>query len=51
MFTDILGWPMEEVQVYLARVRKELRDKRYHTYFWTRTVYGRKPTAREVSGE
>lgn len=48
MFTDILGWSMSEVQVYLAKVRKELRDKKYHTYFWTRAVYGRKPAATET---
>ncbi|RSL85745.1 hypothetical protein CDV31_016520 [Fusarium ambrosium] len=51
MFTDILGWPMDEVQVYLAKVRKELRDRRHHTYFWTRTVYGRKPTEEETPSQ
>lgn len=47
MFNTILDWSMEEVHVYLAKVRKELRDKKHHTYFWTRTVYGRKPTPQE----
>ncbi|KAI8648345.1 hypothetical protein NCS56_01518800 [Fusarium sp. Ph1] len=51
MFTDILGWSMDEVQLYLSKVRKELRDKRHHTYFWTRTVYGRKPAVGETSGQ
>lgn len=33
LFTQILGWKSEEVQVLLANVRKDLRDPRIHAQF------------------
>ena len=33
MFTKVLGWSYEEVQVFLAQARKELKDKRIHAYW------------------
>ena len=32
LLTNILGWQPEEVQVYLAEMRRGLRDKRIHAY-------------------
>ena len=33
LFTALLGWQLEEVQVLLANVRKNLRDPRIHAQF------------------
>ena len=33
LFTQILGWKKEEVQVLLANVRKDLRNPRIHAQF------------------
>lgn len=38
-----LGWKPEEVQVYLARFRKELRDPKIHPYVLLKTVWAQKP--------
>jgi len=43
MFTKVLGWSYEEVQVFLAQARKELKDKSIHAYWPVYCVYGRKP--------
>ncbi|KAJ4202469.1 hypothetical protein NW767_005838 [Fusarium falciforme] len=40
---DMLGWSKEEVQVYIALVRRELRNTKNHAYFRLRSVWGRKP--------
>lgn len=42
LFTRVLGWSSEEVRVFMAQVRKDLKDRRIHAYwnFWI--VYGRK---------
>ncbi|KAM6535882.1 hypothetical protein FALCPG4_005411 [Fusarium falciforme] len=42
-FTRVLGWTHEEVIVHLAMVRKELADKRIHTYWSIYSTYGRRP--------
>ena len=33
LFTTLLGWQVEEVQVLLANVRKNLRDPKMHSQF------------------
>lgn len=33
MFTSVLGWSIEEVQVFLVGVRDDLRKKDVHAYF------------------
>ena len=43
MFTRVLGMTFEEVQVYLAEVRRDWRDRRVHAYTRVGVVYGRKP--------
>ncbi|KAI1827737.1 S-adenosyl-L-methionine-dependent methyltransferase [Xylaria intraflava] len=43
LFTKVLGWSHQEVTVFLARVRKEIRDPRMQPYFLIEVVYGRKP--------
>lgn len=43
LFTRALGWSIEEVQVFAAALRADLRNKKMHAYwnFWV--IYGRKP--------
>ncbi|KAJ9137108.1 S-adenosyl-L-methionine-dependent methyltransferase [Pleurostoma richardsiae] len=43
LFTRALGWSADEVRVFMARVRQDLRNRKMHAYwnFWA--VYGRKP--------
>lgn len=42
LFTRVLGWDPEEVQVFLAGVRKELVDRSIHAYTKLYFNYGRK---------
>ncbi|KAM5349565.1 hypothetical protein ACJ41O_006070 [Fusarium nematophilum] len=37
------GWSKEEVAVYCAKLRREVRSGKYHPYYKVRIVYGRKP--------
>ncbi|KAJ5463278.1 hypothetical protein N7475_008222 [Penicillium sp. IBT 31633x] len=41
-------WSNDEVQVYLSKVRAELRNPRTHAYEYARRVWARKPTEEEV---
>lgn len=43
MFTSVLGWTIEEVQVFLVGVRNDIRRKDVHIYFHYYFVYGQKP--------
>ncbi|KAF4816057.1 Secondary metabolism regulator LAE1 [Colletotrichum siamense] len=43
-FTRAHGWTREEVIVFLAEVRKDLRDRSIHAYWPIYSLYGRKPT-------
>ncbi|KAL8805224.1 MAG: hypothetical protein Q9182_002099 [Xanthomendoza sp. 2 TL-2023] len=44
LFTQVLGWKTEEVQVLLANVRKDLRNPKIHVQFDFYVAYGQKPT-------
>lgn len=41
--TTVQKWTREQVQVYMAHLRKELRAGHYHVYYWQKVVWGRKP--------
>ncbi|KAH6857036.1 S-adenosyl-L-methionine-dependent methyltransferase [Chaetomium sp. MPI-CAGE-AT-0009] len=43
VWSSVMGWSNEEIQVYLANLRREMRDKSIHTLYPHRVVYGRKP--------
>jgi hypothetical protein len=43
MFNAVMGWSREEIQVYLAHLRRQMRDRTLHTWYPHRVVYGRKP--------
>ncbi|CAI7589393.1 unnamed protein product [Penicillium glandicola] len=44
LFTRVLGWSNNDTQVFLAGVRKDLKNPAVHTYCNLHVVYGRKPT-------
>ena len=43
LFTRVLGWSNEQTQVFLAEVRKEVKNPNAHMYGKLHVVYGRKP--------
>lgn len=43
LFTRVLGWSMERIEVLLAGVRNDLKDRKIHAYAEVYIVYGRKP--------
>ncbi|KAH7176370.1 S-adenosyl-L-methionine-dependent methyltransferase [Dactylonectria macrodidyma] len=45
IFGHGLGWSMEEVQVIMAKVKKDLKDPSIHLYLPVYFIYGRKPEA------
>ncbi|KAH7034270.1 methyltransferase domain-containing protein [Macrophomina phaseolina] len=45
LFTHMLGWKKEEVDVVVAKVRNEIMSKWLHSQFDLHVVYGQKPRA------
>lgn len=43
MWNAVMGWSKEEIQVYIAHLRRQLKDTKIHPYYRHRVVYGRKP--------
>ncbi|KAI8648859.1 hypothetical protein NCS56_01501900 [Fusarium sp. Ph1] len=43
IFSTVMGWKEEELQVYMAEVRKDLTDPSIHLYVPIYFVWGRKP--------
>jgi SAM-dependent methyltransferase len=43
LFTKYLGWRIEEIQVLIAGIRKELRDSAIHGYQEMTVCYGQRP--------
>ncbi|KAF4303551.1 putative tam domain methyltransferase protein [Botryosphaeria dothidea] len=43
LFTRALGWSKDEVEVFLAQIRKEVKRKDVHSYYHFYVVYGKKP--------
>ncbi|KAJ4181538.1 hypothetical protein NW767_014125 [Fusarium falciforme] len=43
LFSTVLGWTEEEIQVYVAKVRKDLKNPSIHLYLPIYFVWGRKP--------
>lgn len=44
LFTRVLGWSNERTQVFLAGVRRELKNPDVRSYCILHVVYGRKPS-------
>ncbi|KAF5004882.1 hypothetical protein FDECE_8664 [Fusarium decemcellulare] len=43
LFTKVLGWSTQELEVFLVDVRKDLCDKKLHGYWRVNVVYAQKP--------
>jgi len=43
LFIKVLGWTHQEVQVLLAKVRRDLNDRRIHSYMNMHKIWARKP--------
>ncbi|KAL2218200.1 S-adenosyl-L-methionine-dependent methyltransferase [Thermoascus aurantiacus ATCC 26904] len=43
LLSRVLGWSKEEIQVFCARVKNELKDPSVHLYSIVHFVYGKKP--------
>ncbi|KAI1251245.1 hypothetical protein MGN70_008309 [Eutypa lata] len=44
----VLGWSKEEVSVFVAHWRRQVRSKKTHAFYRQRVVWGRKPGAEEA---
>lgn len=42
---DLQGWSKEEIMVYAAHLRREIRNSAIHGYYSVKAVWGRKPEA------
>ena len=40
---NTLGWPREEILVFIAHFRREMRSNKWKPYYWQKVVWGRKP--------
>ncbi|KAI7133849.1 hypothetical protein D0869_10785 [Hortaea werneckii] len=49
LLTRGLGWKKEEVDVLVAKVSNDLRNRKIHAYFPMPVVFGRKPLEREAT--
>ncbi|KAJ5306712.1 hypothetical protein N7508_005727 [Penicillium antarcticum] len=43
LFTRVLGWSNEATQVFLAGVRRDIKNPAVHSYCYLHVVYGQKP--------
>lgn len=50
LFTRVLGWSNIETQVFLAGVRRDLKNPDVHTYCNLHVVYGRRPLGDGLAG-
>lgn len=41
--TNTLGWTRRQIMIFIKNLKKEMRSKKYHGYYWQRVVVGRKP--------
>ncbi|KAI5361823.1 Putative S-adenosyl-L-methionine-dependent methyltransferase [Septoria linicola] len=48
LLTRGLGWRKEEVDVFVARVSNDFRNRKIHAYFPMPVVYGRRPMPGEI---
>ncbi|KAK0625571.1 Secondary metabolism regulator laeA [Lasiodiplodia hormozganensis] len=46
LFTDFLGWKEEEVKVFVAKARDNLKDRKIHMMYDYHVVWGQKPESK-----
>lgn len=49
LLTRGLGWKKEEVDIFVAKITADFRDKKIHAYFPMPVAFGRKPFPGEVA--
>ena len=50
VFTRMLGYTKEEVEVMCATMRKEIRNPKLHSLFYLHVIYGKKPAEEREEG-
>ena len=50
LLTRVLGWSADEVTVFMALVREDLRNRKLHGYWNFYIVYGQKPAKDAAAG-
>lgn len=48
LFSRVLGWNQLEIEVLMAKVQNELKDRSIHLYLLIYMVYGQKPWTKSV---
>ncbi|KAI9642036.1 hypothetical protein NHQ30_009907 [Ciborinia camelliae] len=48
LFSRILGWKQEQIEVYLVNVRKSIPNRSIHAYHKIYVVWGRKPEQKKI---
>ncbi len=43
MWSAVMGWSPDEIKIYIAHLRHQMKDKTLHTWYPHRVVYARKP--------
>ncbi len=43
MWNAVMGWSPDEIKIYIAHLRLQMKDKTLHTWYPHRVVYARKP--------
>jgi SAM-dependent methyltransferase len=43
LLTKVMGWSVQEAQVFIAQFRNGVKDRKIHAYFETVVIYARKP--------
>jgi hypothetical protein len=51
LFTRVLGWSIEEVQILVAGIRNEFKEQKIHLYHQLCFCYARKPESSNPGGE
>ena len=43
LMATTLGWSRDEILVYIAHIKREVRSRKFHPYYRQKVVWGRKP--------
>ncbi|KAF5680060.1 TAM domain-containing protein [Fusarium heterosporum] len=49
IFSNVLGWSQEEIQVFMAKAKNEIKDPSVHLYFPVHILWGRKAHSKTES--
>lgn len=43
LFQQVMGWSTEEITIFAAHMRQEMKEQKIHGYWTWKVVYGQKP--------